>query len=111
MKSYLLTSILILTTLSLCPSPRTSLCPVGRFNPVCGKNNITYNNNCLCQRANIQIAYRGRCRQRYINKKFFGGCVGGRKFVNVGHHHLNNFYKRRNHCNYAGPCNDYNRDY
>lgn len=34
------------------------------YNPVCGINQITYQNPCLCQRAKIQISYYTACIQK-----------------------------------------------
>lgn len=97
MKKILLISIIIL-------SISNHLCQTHKYNPVCGINKKTYSNNCLCKRANIQISYRGRCREKFFNRKFFGNFYRGNRF-------LRKFNRRRNHCNYAGPCNDYNKRY
>ena len=34
------------------------------YKPVCGSNQVTYQNACACNRAKVQVRHQGRCHRR-----------------------------------------------
>jgi len=56
-----------------CPQPSISLGPtpclcVAQWDPVCGVNGATYENPCVAQCKNIQVAYTGPCENTCVNE-------------------------------------------
>ena len=51
--------ILLISLIALTSQYNYSNCSLNA--PVCGSNNITYQNACLCQQASVQVAYATSC--------------------------------------------------